>query len=135
MPPLFPSAEWVETLGQKLNSDGQYARIASKWEGDMLIIIEPTGNLKKQLYFYFDLWHGTCRKAEELQGPEGMKPAFILTATYDNIVKIMKGELNPVTAMMTRKLEVRGNMAMMFRNVPTVLDFVRCCTEITGEIL
>jgi putative sterol carrier protein len=37
-------------------------------------------------------------------------------------------------AMLTRKLSVQGNMGLMMRNVPTVLDFVRCAQEVT-EIL
>lgn len=131
----FPSPEWVSTLEQKLNSDERYARIASKWEGDMLIIIEPTGNLKEHLYYYFDLWHGTCRKAAALADSQGLKPAFVLTSNYDNIVKILTRQLDPMTAMMTHKLRVQGSMIMMMRNVPTVLDFVRCCNEITGEVL
>ena len=36
-------------------------------------------------------------------------------------------------AMLTRKLGVKGNMAVMMRNVPTVLDFVRCAGEVTDE--
>jgi putative sterol carrier protein len=50
-------------------------------------------------------------------------------------VSILQGRLDPMTAMMTSKLKVRGSMAYMMRNVPTVLDFVRCCREITEEIL
>ena len=70
-----------------------------------------------------------------LQTQEGVKAAFVLRTTYDNIVKIITGVLDPMTAMMTRKLQVQGNMAVMMRNVPTVLDFVRCCREIDSEIL
>jgi putative sterol carrier protein len=135
MPYKFPSDEWLESLGQKLNSDERYAKIASKWEGDLCIIIEPAGPLTKKLYYYWDLWHGTCRRTASLAELDGMKPAFVLTAKYDNIVKILTGHLDPMTAMMTRKLQVHGNMALMMRNVPTVLDFVRCAREVTGEIL
>ncbi len=135
MPPKFPSPEWVSALCEKLNSDEHYARIAGKWEGDMLIVVEPSGALKEHLYYYFDLWHGTCRKAAALAGREGLEPAFVLTANYDNIVKILTKQLDPMTAMMTRKLQVQGPMIMMMRNVPTVLDFVRCCNEITGEVM
>jgi len=132
---IFPGPEWLKALDQKLNSDSKYAQIARKWEGDILIVIEPSGPVKEQLNYYLDLWHGTCRKAEILPGIEGMKPAFILTATYENLVKILTGQLDPMQAMMTRKLNVHGNMAMMMRNVPTVLDFVRCAREVTSEVL
>ncbi|MCX7608969.1 MAG: SCP2 sterol-binding domain-containing protein [Anaerolineales bacterium] len=131
----FPSPEWLQALAEKLNSDRRYAEIAQKWEGDMIIVVQPAGPLTETLYFYLDLWHGTCRKAEMLPGLEGYKPAFILTATYDNITKILLGQLDPMQAMMTRKLHVQGNMAIMMRSVPIVLDFVRCAREITTEIL
>jgi len=50
-------------LEQKLNSDAHYSEIAKTWEGDLLFLIEPAGNLKERLAFYLDLWHGTCRKS------------------------------------------------------------------------
>jgi hypothetical protein len=34
-------------------------------------------------------------------------------------------------ALLTRKIGVQGNMAVLMRNVPTVLDFVRCCRDVT----
>jgi putative sterol carrier protein len=37
-------------------------------------------------------------------------------------------------ALMTRKLSVHGNMAVLMRNVPTVLEFVRCCREVTDKV-
>ncbi len=132
---LFPSPEWLQVLFDKLNSDARYAQIARNWEGDMCVVIEPSGPLTEKLLYYLDLWHGKCRKTEILKDLSSVQPKFILTATYDNISRIMKGELDPMQAMMTRKLQVHGSMAYMMRNVPTVLDFVRCAREVTTEIL
>jgi putative sterol carrier protein len=135
MSAIFPSSEWLNELDAKLNSDTRYAEIAQKWEGDMVILIEPEGNLKEQRIFYLDLWHGKCRGVAELKDVSEKKAAFVLTATYENIKRIMTGKLDPMQAMLTRKLTVQGNMAVMMRSVPTVLDFVRCAREITSEIL
>jgi putative sterol carrier protein len=132
---IFPSAEWLKGLETKLNSDQRYAEIAKNWEGDLFIIVEPAGNLKEKLAFYLDLWHGQCRKVEFNPDLSSRSPVFTLTATYDNIKDILIGKLNPMTAMMTMKLKVKGNMGYMMRNVPTVLDFVRCAQEVTTEIL
>lgn len=66
---------------------------------------------------------------------EDFKPAFTLKSSYDNFVSILQGKLDPTTAMLTNKLRVKGNMGYMMRNIPTVLDFVRCAREVTGEIL
>ena len=136
MPAIFPSEEWLKGLEAKLNSDKRYNQIAKNWEGDLFFLIEPDGNLKEQLTFYLDLWHGTCRKVEYKPQPESYpNPAFTLTATYKNITAVLSGNLNPMTAMMTSKLRVKGSMGYMMRNVPTVLDFVRVAQEVTGEIL
>jgi putative sterol carrier protein len=135
MPALFPSAEWLTELEKKLNSDARYAQIAKNWEGDMYFSIDPGGNLKNQMIMYLDLWHGKCRGTEIVTDLTSHHPAFILKAGYDNFSKVLKGELDPMQAMLTRKLDIKGNMAVMMRNVPTVLDFVRCAREVTTEVL
>jgi putative sterol carrier protein len=131
----FPSPEWVKAMFEKINADEHYSQTARNWEGDMCVVVEPSGALQARKIFYFDLWHGKCRKAEELTDLPAFQPKFVLTAIYDDISRIMNGKLDPMTAMMTRKLQVHGSLAYMMRNVPTVLDFVRCAREITSEIL
>ncbi len=136
MAAIFPSEEWLHGLEKKLNSDDRYSQIAKNWEGDLLFFIEPEGNLKERLTFYIDLWHGECRKVEYKPAPESYPtPAFTLTASYKDITAILTGTLNPMTAMMTSRLRVKGSMGYMMRNVPTVLDFVRVAREVTTEIL
>lgn len=133
---IFPSEEWLKALEQKLNADARYREIAKNWEGDLLFFIEPDGNLKEHLTFYLDLWHGTCRKVEYMPSADSHpNPTFTLTASYKDITSILMGKLNPMTAMMTSKLKVKGSMSYMMRNVPTILDFVRVAQDSTSEIL
>jgi len=132
---IFPTDEWIQALCQKLNSDKQYAQVAHKWEGDLRFIIEPGGSIQDTRCFYADLWHGKCRQIFFETNLDAIKPAFILKAPYPQMVRILMGELDPMTALMTRKLGVQGNMAVLMRNVPTVLDFVRCCREVTTGVL
>jgi putative sterol carrier protein len=61
------------------------------------------------------------------------KPAFTLRAPFDNYTAILTGKIDPMAALMTNKLHVKGSLAYMMRNVPTVLDFVRCAKEVTGD--
>jgi len=132
----FPSSEWLQELEEKLNSDEKYAQVAKNWEGDLMFFIEPEGNLTEQLTFYLDLWHGACRSVEYNPDPERYpQPVFALHASYNNITSILTGKLDPMTAMMTNKLKVKGSLGYMMRNVPTVLDFVRCAREVTTDIL
>jgi putative sterol carrier protein len=130
----FPSAEWLQALMEKLNSDEKYAQMARNWEGDMAFAIEPGGPISEEINYYIDLWHGKCRDVFILDGSRQVDPVFVLTGSYENYARLLKGELDPMQALLTRKLGVKGNMAVLMRNVPTVLDFVRCCREITDEV-
>ncbi len=133
---VFPSAEWLNALKDKLNRDARYHEIARNWEGDLLFDIQPAGNLTRSTFMYLDLWHGECRAVDYNPDPSKYpKPAFILRSPYSNFTAILLGKLDPMTAMLTSKLKVEGRLSYMMRNVPTVLDFVRCCREITTDIL
>jgi putative sterol carrier protein len=131
----FPSPEWVHALMDKLNTDPKYSQVARNWEGDILVLVEPGGSLQHSIVYYLDLWHGKCRDAYVVEQIQDLATAFTLKAPYDNYVRILKGDLEPMQAMLTRKLSVQGNMAVLMRNIPTVLDFVRCCKEITDAYL
>ncbi len=136
MPVTFPSAEWLNSLQEKLNADSRYHEVAKKWEGDLLFDIQPAGNLRDPVTMYLDLWHGTCRAVEYTPDrAKYAKPTFILGSSYDNFTSILLGKLDPMTAMMTSRLKIVGSLSYMMRNVPTVLDFVRCAREITTAIL
>ncbi len=128
----FPSEEWLLALKDKLNSDEQYAEIAKKWEGDLMFRIEPGGPVTETMELYADLWHGKCRQAFIVNPAQRaqLQPAFTLTASYENLFGVIAGKIDPMQAMITRKLKVQGSMAYMMRNVPVVLDFVRCAQEI-----
>jgi putative sterol carrier protein len=131
----FPNPEWIEALKEKLNIDERYAQIARNWEGDMIFEIEPGGALAEKVVYYIDLWHGKCRDAYPLPADQPATATFTLRAPFDNYARLVKGEIDPMQALLTRKITVHGNMAVLMRNVPTVLDFVRCCREVTDDVL
>jgi putative sterol carrier protein len=131
----FPGEEWLLALKDELNSDSQYAEVAKKWEGEIIIVIEQNpkeNDPKLPLAFYLDLWHGSCREVSVIDPEKEELPnaAFVLRTPMKNIMSIIQGDLDPMQAMLTRRLRVKGNLGYMLRNVPTVLDFVRCCRNV-----
>ncbi len=108
----FPSAAWVNSLMDKLNTDEHY---------------------ENPRMLYHDLWHGKCHAAYLVSKNNGQDAAFKQTASYCNIVNVLNGDVDPMQALRTRKLGVNGNMTVPMHSVPTVLDFVRCGREITDS--
>jgi putative sterol carrier protein len=131
----FPDQSWVEGLAEKLNGDADYARVARNWEGDLLFIIEPDGVLDEQIVIFLDLWHGKCRGTGYYSTPPDLKTAYRFQGPYSNFAKVLVGYWPPMQALLTRKLQVGGSMTYLARNLPTVIEFVRCCQENTTSIL
>jgi putative sterol carrier protein len=135
----FPSAEWVEALVTILNEDPRYGQVARSWEGDLVFDILPDaetrGTADGVQHIYLDLWHGKCRRAAYHAAGSRDVPsaAFTMSATHTHFLHILAGDLDPMQAMLTRKLQVIGNMGYVLRNVPVVLDFVRCCRRVELE--
>ncbi|OGO27772.1 MAG: hypothetical protein A2W33_08865 [Chloroflexi bacterium RBG_16_52_11] len=127
----FTQPDWAQDLMTKLNNDENYAQIARNWEGDLVFQIEPDEILIEPVSYYLDLWHGKCREAFVVSSALEKQPDFILKAPYGNFVRILKGELDPMQALLTRKVSVQGSMTTLMRSVPTLLDFVRCAREMT----
>jgi len=127
----FPSQEWMQATKEKFNTDKKYAEIAKNWEGDLRIILEPDESLKETVWLYWDLWHGKCRDAYIEEQSSTRSPALVINAPYKNFVKILSGDVKVMQALMGRMVGVRGNMLLIMRNVPTVIDFVRCCQDVT----
>ena len=128
---IFPSHKWMQASMEKFNTDEKYAQIARNWEGDLRVVLEPDESLKETLWLYWDLWHGKCREAYIEDQTSTRTPALVIKAPYKNFIKILSGEVNVMQALMGRMVGVRGNMMLIMRNVPTVIDFVRCCQDVT----
>ena len=136
MPIPFPSDAWVKALMEQLNSSAAYAETAKNWEGDISFVVEPDpggGALAGPVTLYVDLWHGQCRGAYLVADSSLQRPAFVLSATLSTFAKIIGGKLDPIQALLTRQLRVKGSMVALMRNVPTVLEFVKICQLVDSE--
>jgi putative sterol carrier protein len=126
----FPSPEWTAQLQTVVNNDQAYAQSAKTWEGDFYFIIEPGPGIKQPVKMYLDLWHGKCREAHIVAGAENKVPEFTISGTLETYRRVFEKKLDPIQALMTRKLKVQGNMMKIVRSVKATLDLVNCCSMV-----
>ena len=125
---LFPSAGWVAQSEKEVNRSEAYASSAKTWEGDFYFIVESGPGIEQPVKFYLDLWHGKCRRSYLVSDNEAKRPEFTITGTLDTYRRIFTKDLDPIQALMTRKLKVQGNMMKIMRSVKATLDLVHCCS-------
>jgi putative sterol carrier protein len=130
--PAFVSDEWFQALEGHINASPVYREAAADWEGDIAFVIqaEPDRNVPADVWGYLDLWHGACRDARVVTPERGADARYVLTAPYTRWKDIVRGDLDPIKAMMQGKLKVRGDL-------PTIVRYVRAADELvqlTGQV-
>jgi len=125
----FPREEWFRALAGHIAESRAYHEAASDWEGDIAFVIEadPERGVPGEVWGYLDLWHGTCRSGTIVTPERGAGAEFVISATYRRWKDVVRGELDPVRAMMQGKLRVRGDLPKILRYVQAAHELVVIC--------
>ncbi len=126
---LFPSAEWVAAFKDALNASEAYKKSAAKWEGDFYFIVKGKG-LEKPFVMYLDLWHGECRDAYVVEDMSEKTPEFVIEGDISVYKQIFSKKLDPIRALVSRKLKLKGNLGKIMRSVKATLDLVNAAASI-----
>ena len=129
----FPSDAWIKALMEDLNQSEAYAEAAKNWEGDFYFVVEPGGALENTVLLYMDLWHGKCREAFEVAEAEAKTPVFRMSGPVATWKKVLTKKLDPIQGLVTGQLKLKGNMAMVMKNVKAAKELVESCTRIETE--
>ena len=127
----FPSDEWIKALMQELNKSQTYQDAAKDWEGDFLFVIEPDEELKKEVVFYVDLWHGKCRDAHIVDGDK--KAAFVFKGPYSNWKKVINKELDPIRGLIRGMFTVDGDSKVILDQTKAAQELVNTASKIPVE--
>jgi putative sterol carrier protein len=115
--PVWPSEEWTEEYRTLINASPEYREAAHDWEGSVVYHFqaEPDKGLSEDVYGFFDLWHGECREAKQVDAAEAAGAAFVISAPYSTWKQVLKKELDPMKAVMQGKLKLTGDLAKAVR--------------------
>ena len=126
---LFPSDEWIKELSAQLNASEAYEKSAKNWEGDFVFVVQADDAYPETAYLFLGLYHGKSTDAEALSKIDGRKAEYTITAPFSTWRKVIEGKIDPIQGMMTRQLELQGNMMMIMR-YPKAAKEIMACTKL-----
>src|SRR5262249_7340804 len=109
----FPSPEWATELkGQIEGSEGYRAAGAGWTHGPVAFVVkaDPQIGVPEDIGVWLDLHQGHCRDARVIDRAEAEKAPFCIAGEYARWKAVLKSELEPIKAMMQKKLELKGQM-------------------------
>lgn len=126
----FATDAWIKQLGAECNRSQAYREAAKNWEGDFLFIVEPDEQWPEPIYMYMDLYHGQCRDAFVAHNYDDLNPEFCISGPMRVWQAIAQKKVDPIKALLTRQLTVKGNMTKIMRNVRAANELVNCTTRL-----
>lgn len=124
----FPSDEWIKTFKEELNKSKNYEEVAKTWEGDFLFVVTPDEELKEEVTFYVDLWHGKCRDAYLTN--DSKTAAFIFKGPYSSWKKVINKELDPIRGLIRGMFIVEGDSKIILDQVKAAQELVNTASKI-----
>jgi putative sterol carrier protein len=130
---LFPSDEWIKAFREEVNTSESYRKSATKWEGDFYWIVEPGPGVAEPVVLYIDLWHGEARDALKLDSEDAKSPEFVIRASLNTWRRVIEKKLDPIQAMITGQLKLKGTMSKIMRFPKAASELVNCATKVPTE--
>ena len=124
----FPSQAWADALKSALNANAEYAKAAEMWEGDILLRIG--GATPPAPGVALTLAHGTCQAATYHEDASAVASEYVFEGSAETWSKLIHRQLDPVGAIMSGTIRVKGNLAKLLRFTRAAKELV----ETAGSI-
>ena len=101
----------------------------------MMVKAEPAIGLAEDIGLWLDLDRGVCREAKVVNRAEGERAPFCITGEYARWKSVIRKELDPIKAMMQKKLELKGQMTTIVKYVNASKELVEAATRVPTHFL
>jgi putative sterol carrier protein len=131
--PLLPFTQpWADAFRDAINGDAGYRAAGAGWAWPLALVLEPVAE-----YGYpaggavqLELSRGQCDGARAVE-PAAVTAPYALRGDYAAWKSIVRGELDPVTAVMTRRLTLAsGSLTTLMMHTRSAKALVECARHV-----
>ena len=128
----FPSPEWLRAFMEQINSSPAYRGAAAAWTFGPLVLL--VGGLPErglgEVGLWLDLDRGACKDARLVSVDQAGEAPFVLGGEYRTFRELIQKRLDPVSALLERRLALTGLRTVVIRFLPAVRELLDCATRV-----
>jgi hypothetical protein len=117
----FPSKQWCEEAVRLVNEDPERSLAAQGWVGEIGIIVDAEpGKLPRPFVVHVVPRDARIEKLRVLEDPDDLdelEPAYLARAPYTVWKELLKGSLDPVEAVLRRRIAVKGDLQQLIERL------------------
>lgn len=133
---LYPSDDWIKELDRICNEDPEFKVAAGSFGGKFIFQIEKEpGKLDETAYLSIRVKDGVSSEARALSSLDEVPDAdYIVTGKYSAWKNVVQAKLEPLRAIMTRKLKLtKGSQLKILKEVKLTLKIMNNCVKVDAE--
>jgi putative sterol carrier protein len=134
----FPSPEWVNEFKKQIEASAAYKAAGAGWtHGPVAMVVkaDPAIGVTEDIGMWLDLDRGACRDARVVDRAQADTAPFCISGEYARWKSVIRKELDPIKAMMQKKLELKGQMTTIVKYVNASKELVECATRVPTQFL
>jgi putative sterol carrier protein len=134
----FPSPEWAAEFKKQVQGSTAYQQAAATWTFGPVALLtraDPALGLPEDVGMWLDIDRGHCSDVRVVPRAEAEKAPFCISGEYARWKSVLRNELDPVKAMMQKKLELKGQMTTIVKYVNASKALVECATRVPTAFL
>jgi putative sterol carrier protein len=134
----FPSPEWAAEFMKQVQQSSAYKQASATWTFGAVALLtraDPAIGLPEDIGIWLDIERGDCRDVRVVPKAEAEKAPFCITGDYARWKLVLRKELDPIKAMMQKKLELKGQMTTIVKYVNASKELVECATRVPTRFL
>lgn len=122
---------WAAAFREIIEHDAAYAQAAAKWIWPMALVLEatPEHGYPDPVAVELQLDRGRCHGAE-IRAPEDVTAPFVLRAPWDVWKSVVRGEMDPLAAVVRGRITVQGSLATLMMQAKSAVALVECARAV-----
>jgi putative sterol carrier protein len=123
--------DWTAALREAINASTEQRAAARGWTWPLALVLDrvPAFGYPEDLAVVLDLHRGDCRGAALLPATQAAAP-FTVRGEYAVWKRVLLGDLDPISAIMTRALTLEGSLVTMMAHSRAAKALVRCAAAV-----
>lgn len=132
----FVTEEWAQAFRAQIEASPAYRKAGAGWtHGPIVLAVRaaPALGLPTAVGLWLDLSGGHCQQAKLVTMKEAERAPFCIEGEYADWKAVTQRRLDPIKAILTRKLSLRGSKLTLLRYIPAALALVDCALQVPVE--
>ncbi|MEP6690791.1 MAG: SCP2 sterol-binding domain-containing protein [Gemmatimonadaceae bacterium] len=128
------TTEWADALRAAINDDAAYRTSSAGWTWPVALVLDAEPSVGYGCEIAVQLWleRGTCTAARILE-PSSCDAPIALRASYATWKRVVRGDLDPVMAVMTGKVKLTGPVTLLLNQAGSARALVDCVRAVPTQ--